>query len=205
MVHSGQYGMFHCWEMPKWNPLDMHCLFCIWYGGKNIWHCQNECPLLAWIFLRSLKSARHKSNCERKALHDKSNRRCTESGNPPTKRLKQTVLSFATKNLSECQVSDQICGRVCPSMSSGTQDDARILTVGILDCKNQNSHVCNRIFAHKDLRCAGFQEGIKYYQKYFNQNGNRSENQYKFDSIDGASSVLSLFNKDCNGKCLSVK
>ena len=124
-------------------------------------------PFWLGYFQDHLKSARHKSNCKKKVLHKEANQRRTKSSHPPTKQLKQTVLWFATKTPSERQVSDRICGGVCPSLASGTQKDARILTAGLLDCKHQDSHVCNGILSHIDLPCAVFQEGIKYYQKYF--------------------------------------
>ena len=54
-----------------------------------------------WIgyFCDHLKSARHKTNCEKKALHEEAEKRRIELGGQPTKRLKQTVLSFGTKIL----------------------------------------------------------------------------------------------------------
>ena len=70
-----------------------------------------------WVayFGDNIKSARHKHNCMRKACHAKGNKRRLERGKKPKKRMKQSLLPFATKKLIPTQVRYRIIGGVCPT------------------------------------------------------------------------------------------
>ena len=73
-----------------------------------------------WIsyFKDHLRSSRHKNNCQKKALHDAGNKLRSENCQPPNKRLKQSVLPFATRSPNPLQVRDRIVGGVCPTLVS---------------------------------------------------------------------------------------
>ena len=88
-------------------------------------------------FRDHLHSARHKDNCQRKANHEAANRRQISKWEPPQKKMKQSVLSFATREPTCTQVCKRIVGGICPTLASGDNSNKNIdLTAEVIENNN---------------------------------------------------------------------
>ena len=124
-----------------------------------------------WLgyFKDHIKSARHKDNVLRKAMHEEAQRQCILAGERPPKRMKQSLLSFAPSNKSQKQVRDRIVGGICPTLAVEDPPNNRIIDLHrSISTINHQPLYCNGILAHKDLYNTDVQDSIISFTKLFN-------------------------------------
>ena len=164
-----------------------------------------------WVayFGDHIKSARHKRNCMRKACHDEGNKRRLERGKKAKKRMKQSLLPFATKKPTPTQVRARIIGGVCPTLAPGDpkeQEDEDIIAYFEAEKSIQEKEVtnCQGILAKKDLTDKTVQQGINLSLKYCSLLSSKKDD-YKVGNIMGNELIKSVFCNECTGSSESVR
>ena len=156
-------------------------------------------------FIDHLNSTRHKTNCVKKATHKEKNWRRTLNCEGPQKRMRQTVLNFATVNPTAKQTQDRILGCVCSTIASGSSASTIDLTI----CKNivtgsKTQEYCNGILPHKDLSNRFVQGGMRAILEYYT-NQEQEEIGYRMGPIGNKDKTFSIFSQECTSICATVK
>ena len=123
------------------------------------------------------------------------------------KRLKQTILSFAPKKISDIEVREKINNGICPSIASGAEslDPESIISVRKVDVKKSSGEVsCNGLLAKKDLTNIRIQQGITYLCQYTIV-GDEKQAGFKFGFVQGMNNIQLLFCNQCTGDLNSVR
>ena len=233
-----------CWNIPDdidqqisskcSDGLYLVCKVCEeWDFERRSFACVDSCGKF-WYgrFTEHLKTKRHENNCLTKAYFDEVNQKRVEDGKAPRKRLKQTVLPFATDDPSPKEIRNRILGGVAPNLATGglmhssglsTHHDCGSSAVA-LEFEDKNNEIMNRFFenhnnkeseenaqpvlicegilAKKDLSDKKVQAGIKYWLKY----GvfKKYESNYDIKLVKN-SDMYSLFDVNCGGEDSTVR
>ena len=88
-------------------------------------------PFWVGYFLDHIKSVRHRENFLKKANYEEANKRRLADGSSPRKKLRQSLLSFASKNPSSKKGIDRVLAgmRPCAASNGLLGNNVQICTV----------------------------------------------------------------------------
>ena len=144
---------------------------------------------------------------ERKACFQITVNAQRSQGIPPVRRLKQSVLPFATNTPSTNQIRHRIAGGVCPSLAPGDavspETTERNIQRVAKPTNNNNAPIfCEGVLAKKDLTNIAVQEGIRYIILCTVVPPNQA---FGCKQVRGLANVYSFFCRNCDGSKSSVR